>query len=81
MMCGYAVENAILQWRIGPDDTNTMRALHSRANGCRVTDHNLQEGPSFRTSLYGSPLILIVWFTGVHGNNDISTNIAFKLFR
>lgn len=77
-MCGCAVENAILQWRIGPDDTNAMRTLHSRTNGCCVTDHNPQEGPSFRTGLHDSPLILVVWFTGVHGNNDISTNIAFK---
>jgi hypothetical protein len=78
-MCGCAVENAILQCRVGPEDTNATRTLHSRANGCRVTDHNPQEGPSFRTSLHGSPLILVVWFTRVHGNDDdISTNTALK---
>lgn len=77
-MCGCAVENAILQWRDGPDDTNATRTLRSPANGCLVTDHKPQEGPSFRTGLHGSPLILVVWFSGVHGNNDISTNTAFK---
>lgn len=43
-----------------------------------MTDRNPQEGPSFRTSLDGSPLILVVQFTGVHGNKGIIINTGFK---
>lgn len=55
-----------------------MRTLCSGANGCRVTDRNPQEGPSFRTGLDGSPLILVVQFAGVHGNKGIIINKGFK---
>lgn len=58
-----------------------MRTLRSSANGCRVTDHNPQEGPSFRTGLHGSPLILVVQFAGVHGNKGIIINKGFKFSR
>lgn len=43
-----------------------------------MTDRNPQEGPSFRTGLDGSPLILVVQFTGVHGNKGIIINTGFK---
>lgn len=61
-----------------PDDTNVMRTPRSGANGCRVTARNPQEGPSFRTGLDGSPLILVVQFAGVHGNKGIIINTGFK---
>lgn len=62
----------------GPNDTNMMRTPSSGANGCRVTDRNPQEGPSFRTGLDGSPLILVVQLTGVHGNKGIIVKTGFK---